>query len=152
MTQNKKKRGRPPGSGKKKPEMGLQNTDMILPGNLGNIAVGNGDVREIEKVFKGNDGVVTMTIGAKKPVIDAYEKLPDTTIDEPPMYEKVFPKSDAEIKREAFEKELREKGVTTTPNKGILAVNADKFMPLPDNWFSLSKVQKLEWLTANPRK
>jgi hypothetical protein len=59
-----------PGSGKKKAEMGLQNTDMILPGNLGNVVMGNGEVREIEKVFKGNDGTVTMTIGAKKPVID----------------------------------------------------------------------------------
>jgi hypothetical protein len=42
-------------------------------------------------------------------------------------------------------------GVTQLSNGGM-AIQADKFKPLPDNWFSLSKVQKLEWLTANPRK
>lgn len=45
-------------------------------------------------------------------------------------------------------------GVTEISGKGRpdgLAINADKFKPLPDNWFSLSKVDKLQWLTANPR-
>jgi hypothetical protein len=57
-----------------------------------------------------------------------------------------------EKQRKEFEKELREKGVAVTPNKGILAVNADKFEPMPDNWFSLSKIDKLQWLAAHPRK
>jgi hypothetical protein len=50
-----------------------------------------------------------------------------------------------------FDKDFKEKGFGITPNKGILAVNGDKFKPLPDNWYSLSKTDKLQWLTANLR-
>jgi hypothetical protein len=48
-----------------------------------------------------------------------------------------------------FNKEFAEKGYATTPNKGILAVNGDKFETFPDNWFSLSKLDKLAWLTEH---
>lgn len=51
-----------------------------------------------------------------------------------------------------FEKEFREKGFGETPNKKIFVTDADKFEPLPDNYFSMSKTEKLEWLTAHPRK
>lgn len=50
---------------------------------------------------------------------------------------------------EEWATEFKEKGFATTPNKGILTVDADKFKPLPDDWFSLGKVAKLQWLTAN---
>ena len=51
-----------------------------------------------------------------------------------------------------FDADFKEKGWGVTPNKGILAVNADKFEPMPDNWLSMSRVDQLKWLTAHPRK
>jgi hypothetical protein len=83
MTEEKRKRGRPPGTGKKKEVVGPFNPDNLQ--------------KEFNEVFE-------------------------------------------------------EKGYGVTPNKGILAVNADKFEPMPDNWFSLSKIDKLQWLAAHPRK
>lgn len=67
MTEEKKKRGRPRKiesaySTEKVNE--LQNTDLVLPGDLGDVTMGNGDTRKIEKVFKGKDGSVTLTIGS----------------------------------------------------------------------------------------
>lgn len=61
-------------------EKGLQNTELILPGNLGNVTMLNGDVRPIEKVFKKKDGSVTLTIGAPKipkeiPFPDDWDKM-----------------------------------------------------------------------------
>lgn len=44
----------------------LQNSDFILPGNLGTIQVGN-KTRDIKSVFKRKDGAVTITIGETKP-------------------------------------------------------------------------------------
>lgn len=66
----------------------LQNNDMILPGNIGTISVGN-KVRDIKSVFKGKDGSVTITIGEtklepveplrfipnNKPVMDKYGRI-----------------------------------------------------------------------------
>ena len=51
-----------------------------------------------------------------------------------------------------FDADFKEKGWGVTPNRGILAVNADKFDPMPDNWLSMSRVDQLKWLTAHPRK
>jgi hypothetical protein len=40
----------------------LQNNDMVLPGNLGTVKIGNQE-RNIKSVFKKKDGSVTITIG-----------------------------------------------------------------------------------------
>lgn len=44
----------------------LQNNDMIFPGNIGTVKIGN-KVRDIKSVFKGNDGAVTITVAETKP-------------------------------------------------------------------------------------
>lgn len=44
----------------------LQNNDMILPGDIGTVKVGN-KVRDIKSVFKGNDGSVTITVAETMP-------------------------------------------------------------------------------------
>lgn len=44
----------------------LQNSEFLLPGNLGTIKVGN-KTRDIKSVFKRKDGAVTITIGETKP-------------------------------------------------------------------------------------
>jgi hypothetical protein len=136
----KKKRGRPPGSGNKpkaegkkrgrpkkgnkvlqaaaasvefvKPEIDeklmnyLPSTDIILPGNLGNIATPDGTTRPIEKVFKGKDGSVTLTIGVPNRVKEHFNDV----------------------------------------------ANGRDEKPFPSNWNEMGKVQRLEWLTAHPRK
>lgn len=57
----------------------------------------------------------------------------------------------SDSQQKEFDTDFKEKGYATTPNKGILAVNADQFEEFPDNWFSLSKVDKLAWLTAHKK-
>lgn len=49
--------------------MGLQNTEMYLPGGLSTASFGNGDVREIKQIYKKNDGSVTITIGPSEKLI-----------------------------------------------------------------------------------
>lgn len=46
----------------KKEDHEIQNTELILPGNLGSVNVGNG-VSEIKKVFKDKKGTTTITLG-----------------------------------------------------------------------------------------
>ena len=58
-------------------------------------------------------------------------------------------KSVAPSEETPFDKDFHEKGYGITPNKGILAVNADKFDPMPGDWFSMSKIAKLQWLTEH---
>lgn len=56
-----------------------------------------------------------------------------------------------EVKESAFVQEIKEKGFSETPNKGILAIDAAKFDPQPDNWFSMSRTEKLRWLTEHKK-
>lgn len=70
----KKGKGRP-----KKSTSEIQNTDIILPGGLGNIKFQNGMGGEIVKSLS-NSGSVTLTIAPYPESYDA-SKLPDTTMD-----------------------------------------------------------------------
>jgi hypothetical protein len=107
------------------------------------------------------------------PPKDAYdsEKLPDTTIDEHPIYETVKP---VLLNGPVFDQGKIQKRINDLTNhevietidgvqelpplKGVqpsgLAIDTEKFNvpPFPSNWNEMGKVQKLEWLTANPRK
>jgi hypothetical protein len=50
-----------------------------------------------------------------------------------------------------WKNDFEKKGFAVTPNKGILVVDADKFKSYPPDWDKMGKVDKLAWLTANPR-
>lgn len=39
----------------------LQNNDFVLPGNLGNVSIGNNRA-EIIQQFRSNDGAITLTL------------------------------------------------------------------------------------------
>lgn len=56
----------PPYEAKKGSE--LQNSELILPGALGDVAFPDGTKAEIKKVFKKNDGSVTITMEPKKAI------------------------------------------------------------------------------------
>jgi hypothetical protein len=64
----KKKRGRPPGSGKKKNDL-PQNTEMILPGPIGTVAFTDGTTSEILQTKSDyQKGSLTITLSPRKPV------------------------------------------------------------------------------------
>lgn len=57
--------------------------------------------------------------------------------------------SNRDASHNQWSKDFSENGYATTPNKGIFTVDADKFNPLPENWYSLSKSDAIKWLEAN---
>jgi len=79
------------------------------------------------------------------PPKDAYdsEKLPDTTIDEHPMYIDASKKGTLAVTDPILAAEM-----------ATSRLNADhkNHKPLPDNWHELSKTDKLKFLTENPRR
>lgn len=67
MTEPKRKRGRPPGSGKKKETTEIQNTDIILPDPIGQVTYTDGTSSEILQTKSDyQKGTLTMTLGPKK--------------------------------------------------------------------------------------
>jgi len=58
----KRKPGRP------KKDDQLQNTEVLLPGNLGNVKVG-GRISEVKSVFKDKKGAVTVTLA---PAVESF--------------------------------------------------------------------------------
>ena len=144
-----KQKSRPPGSGKKK------------------LKIVGGQLPEAE--------IIEMAERAKnyRPIKAVYdgEKLPDTTIDEHPMYETVKP---VLLNGPVFDQGKIQKRINDLTNhevietidgvqelpplKGVqpssLAIDTEKLNvpPFPSNWNEMGKVQKLKWLTANHRK
>lgn len=109
MTEEKRKRGRPKGSGKKGIPEKIIDPDEIQR-----------KIKEVKEKFKGMPRLLGKT---KKAVVDE--------------------------KQQEFNKDLKEKGFAETPNKKILVTDANKFDPLPDNYFSMSRTDKLKWLTEH---
>lgn len=123
MTENKKKRGRP-----RKIESFQELKEIMQPAPLHE----NNPPKEI------NPAEIQKKIAEVKKSLEGTPKLKGLHLAKDQAYDE-------------WSNEFKEKGFATTPNKGILTVDADKFKPLPDDWFSLGKVAKLQWLTANRR-
>ena len=111
MTEEKRKRGRPPGSGKKKEVVGPFNPDILSA--------------EVKAVFDA-------------PKID-------TMVDEHPQYETVDPKLKPPIPTKTLNLDGESGKKSFFPDQSQQPI-------YPANWATLSKIDKLSWLTEQKSK